>query len=418
MNGPGAAIVAVGDELLDGELADRNSVWLAEHLTALGRRVEQVRLVADDEELIARVLGELCREHPLVITTGGLGPTLDDVTRHAASRASARELVVDPAVLTALEAAHRERGLPMPASNERQALFPRGAQVLPNPVGTAPGFAVGVGSAWLFALPGPPLEMRAVFEGAVAPRLASLPGGGAQRHRRRLHLFGVSESEFADRAGEWMRRDARPRMGVLAHAGILTVKVEAPAGDDGERLVEARLSDLRSRFGSRVFGADGADLATVVGEALIAAARPVAVAESCTGGLVARKLVAVPGISAVFREGFVTYADEAKTARLGVAPDLLREHGAVSAPVAEAMARGAAERAGARLAVATTGIAGPGGGSPAKPVGLVWFAVARDGAVRAQRRTFPPRGRRVVQEWAALTALDLLRSALEQGRDA
>ncbi|MDP6989699.1 MAG: nicotinamide-nucleotide amidohydrolase family protein, partial [Planctomycetota bacterium] len=197
-----------------------------------------------------------------------------------------------------------------------------------------------------------------------------------------------------------------------------TVKVEAPAGDDGERLVEARLSDLRSRFGSRVFGADGADLATVVGEALIAAARPVAVAESCTGGLVARKLVAVPGISAVFREGFVTYADEAKTARLGVAPDLLREHGAVSAPVAEAMARGAAERAGARLAVATTGIAGPGGGSPAKPVGLVWFAVARDGAVRAQRRTFPPRGRRVVQEWAALTALDLLRSALEQGRDA
>ncbi len=411
----GAAILAVGDELLDGELADRNGPWLAERLATLGWRVREVRLVGDDELRLARAMAELSDECSLVITTGGLGPTMDDVTRHAAARASGCELVIDPGVLEELETDHGRRGRAMPASNERQALFPRGAAVLANPAGTAPGFRVPVGDAWLIALPGPPFEMRAVFETSLAPWLAERAGGAARRHLRRLHLFGLSESEFADRAGDWMRRDARPRLGVLAHSGVLTVKVEAEEsdGDDAGALVEARLDDLRRCFGARVFGADGADLATVVGEALIETGTPVAVAESCTGGLVARKLVAVPGISAVFREGFVPYADEAKIERLGVAADLLREHGAVSAPVAEAMARGAAERARARLAVATTGIAGPGGGSPGKPVGLVWFAVAHDGQVRSERRLFPPRGRRVVQEWAALTALDLLRGALE-----
>ena len=418
--GAHTAIVAVGDELLAGELADRNGAWLAERLAALGRPVSEVRLLGDDEPHLARSLGELCERHSLVITTGGLGPTLDDVPRHAAARAAGCELVVDPAVLAGLEEAHRERGSAMPASNERQALFPRGATVLANPAGTAPGFRVPVGDAWLVALPGPPSEMRAVFERSLAPRLDALPGGGTHRYRRRLHLFGLSESEFADRAGDWMRRDASPRMGVLAHSGILTVKIEAAQGegDEAEVLVAGRLADLRRRFGSRVFGADGANLATVVGEALIAGGTTVAVAESCTGGLVASKLVAVPGISAVFREGFVTYADQAKVERLGVDPDLLREHGAVCAPVAEAMARGAAERARARLAVATTGIAGPEGGSSEKPVGLVWFGLAQDGALRSVRRAFPPRGRRAVQEWAALTALDLLRGALESPRDA
>ena len=412
-----AALLAVGDELVSGEQADRNSAFLAEGLLEHGWRVSEVVLLGDDEVRLARAMGELCARHGLVLTTGGLGPTLDDVTRHAAARAAGRALVLDGGALRAIGTWYAERGRPMPASNERQALFPAGAVSLANRAGTAPGFRLRVGEAWLVALPGPPREMRTVFERELAPWLVGLPAAGPVVRRRRLHLFGLTESDFADQVGAWMERDVEPRMGVLARAGVLTVKLEASAPDEvaALELLEHRAALLRARFKDLIFSEDRRDPAWAVGRELIARGLSLSVAESCTGGLVARKLCAVPGISAVFLEGFVPYSDRAKIERLGVCARLIETHGAVSGPVAEAMARGAAERSGARLAVATTGIAGPQGGSARKPVGLVWFGLCSQGRSESTERRFPPRGRGLVMEWAANTALDLVRRAMGSG---
>jgi nicotinamide-nucleotide amidase len=412
-----AAVLAIGDELVAGEIHDRNSPWLCERLGAEGFRVEEVRLLPDDEPEIARSLAEAARGRDLVISDGGLGPTLDDVTRHAAARAAGVPLEEDAATLAGLATHWAARGLAVPASNRRQALFPAGAAILANPVGTAPGFRVRVGGAWLAVLPGPPRELTAVFEGALAPWLPQVPGHGALVLRRRMHLFGLSESAFADRVGVWMDRDANPRIGVLAREGILIVKLEARAAGEATalELLEARLAELRAALGEHVFSEETDDLAQVVARLALDGDVPLATAESCTGGLVAARLTAVPGISAVFREGFVTYSNEAKVARLGVPRELLERHGAVSAPVAEAMARGAGERTGARLAVSITGVAGPGGGTADKPVGLAYFGLWRDGAVEHAERRYPAFGRDLVRAFATNQALDLLRTALAGG---
>lgn len=408
-----AALVAVGDELVSGERQDANLAWLAARLEAAGLEVREARLVGDDEEALAAALDELLARHGLVVTSGGLGPTLDDVTRQAAARATGCELAVDAPALEAVRAWWRERGRPMPESNARQAFLPRGATVLPNAHGTAPGFRVERAGAWLVALPGPPHELRGVFEDAVEPWLATLPAPGPARLRGTFLLFGLSESLFADQAGRWMERSENPRMGVLASAGSLLVKLEARGRtpEEAQVLYAARASEVRLRFAAHLAGEGCASLAELTGRALLAAGVPVAVAESCTGGLIAARLTEVPGISAVFREGLVTYSNAAKEARLGVPSDLLEAHGAVSAQAALAMARGAARTGGARLALSVTGVAGPGGGTPEKPVGLVWFGLWLDGQELALERRFPARGRAWVREWAANTGLDLLRRA-------
>jgi nicotinamide-nucleotide amidase len=375
-------------------------------------------MLADTEEEIADAMAQLCARAGLVVATGGLGPTLDDVTRHAAARAAGVGLRVDAGAVHELEQWFAARGRAMPASNVRQALVPEGAQLLRNAAGTAPGFRLRVGDAWLAVLPGPPHEMRTVFEDELAPWLASLPPHGEVRRRAELQLFGLAESEFADRVGAWMERGANPRMGVLASSGLLSVKLVAAGPDvaSAEVLLAARLAELRDAFGAWLVTEGNVSLAEVVARRLIASGRTLATAESCTGGLVAELLTRVPGISAVFLEGFVTYSNRAKVERLGVSPALIEQHGAVSAEVAAAMARGAAERAGARLAVSVTGIAGPEGGTPEKPVGLVHFGLCRDGELSTHERRFPPRGRERVREWAANAALELVRRALDAPR--
>lgn len=413
---PRAALVAVGDELVRGERKDANLAWLAARLEGLGFEVREARLVGDDEEQLAGVLDELLGRAELVVTTGGLGPTLDDVTRHSAARALGRDLRIDPEALLEVHSLWRSRGQAMPTSNERQALLPVGSTRLPNAHGTAPGFRAQRSGAWLAVLPGPPSEMRGVFQDALEPWLAAWPRGGA-RVRGTFLLFGLSESLFADRAGAWMERAANPRMGVLASAGSLLVKLEARGRDEGEAraLLLARAREVRARFEPHVCGEDCDSLVELCGRALLAAGLPIALAESCTGGLVAARLTEVPGISAVFREGFVTYSNEAKVARLGVPQQMLETHGAVSAETARAMARGAALASGARLALSITGIAGPGGGSAEKPVGLVWFGLWLDGEELALERRFPARGRDWVREFATQAALDLLRRAASRG---
>jgi nicotinamide-nucleotide amidase len=409
------ALVSTGDELVLGTQADTNSAAIARAMLDLSFEPRRFVVLGDDEDALVHELLELASSHVAIVVTGGLGPTLDDVTRHAVARAAGVDLVRDEHVLAHLRALFESRGRPFAQSNERQALFPLGAEVLPNPHGTAAGFCIEVGGALVFALPGPPREMIPMLEHEVLPRLARLTGSRAVHERRTFYLLGLSESTFADMCGTWMGRALNPLVGVTARHGVLSVSLRASGAtrDEAVRLADARAAEIRERFGEWMFSEDQPEPAFALAAVLLACPpQRLAIAESCTGGLVAEKLTRVPGISAVFDRGFVTYSNESKTELLGVDPELLRAHGAVSAQVAAAMARGAAERARATCAVSVTGIAGPDGGTAEKPVGLVWIGTFARGRAEAHERRFVVRDRDLVREFAANAALDLLRRAL------
>lgn len=412
---PRAALIATGDELVLGRTLDTNSAAIARRLSAAGWEPASFLVLGDDEDALAEALARLARDHDAIVVTGGLGPTLDDVTRHAAARAAGVELATDARVLAELQALFLSRGRPFLPANARQALFPRGADVLPNPNGTAPGFRLALGRAQVFALPGPPREMLPMLEADVLPRLARHAGGASAV--RYLHLLGLPESALAEALGDAMRRDANPLVGVTAKDGVLTVSVRVldARADAAEERAEALAASFAARFAEHVFSRTEPDLARVLGTELLARGARVTVAESCTGGLLAGRLTSVPGISAVFERGWIVYANEAKTAELGVEPSVLARHGAVSSETAAALALGAARRSGARLALAVTGVAGPGGGTAEKPVGLVWFGVALDGRVTTEERRFVVRDRELIRALAVNTALDLGRRALLGG---
>jgi nicotinamide-nucleotide amidase len=409
-----AAIVATGDELVTGSLVDSNSAAIARRLSDIGFEPRRFVLLGDDEDGLVHELLELAARHAVIIVTGGLGPTLDDVTRHACARAAGVDLESNARVLRDLKTLFESRGRPFAQSNERQALFPSGAEIFPNLHGTAAGFCVEVAGTLVFALPGPPREMLPMLEACVLPRLAALSDDGAAHARRAFYLFGLPESRFADMCGPWMGRAMNPLVGVTSANGVLSVTVRATGRtrDEAEALADGRAGDLRGRFAEWIFSETHAEPCFALGAELLRRGVRVATAESCTGGLVAEKLTRVPGISAVFERGFVTYANEAKVELLGVDRVLLDRHGAVSPEVAVAMARGAAERARVEFAVSVTGVAGPGGGSEAKPVGLVWFGIHARGETRAEERRSVVHDRDLIREFAANTALDLLRRAV------
>ncbi len=409
-----AAVVAIGDELLTGVTTDRNSAEIAGRLLELGIETERIAVVGDDEGQLETLFYELCRDFPIVVSTGGLGPTLDDVTRSAAARAGGVPLVRSEEAEAAVRAYFDARGRDMPAANLRQADFPAGAQVIPNRVGTAPGFRVWIDGGMLACLPGPPREMRVLLDEELLPWLERTCGRVEAISVHRFHLMGLGESDFGERAGEWMRRDAVPRMGVTSHTGILTVTLTARAGtrEGADAGLRARVEEFRARFADHVYSETDARPEVAVAAALRAAGRTVATAESCTGGLVAEMLTRVPGVSASFLGGWVTYANSMKEGQLGVEPALLERFGAVSEPVAAAMAAGAAARSGADLAVSTTGVAGPEGGTEAKPVGTVCFGLWDRGEVVTRALRFPPVDRDSVRLFAAHAALDLVRRHL------
>jgi nicotinamide-nucleotide amidase len=409
------AIVAVGDELLAGAHPDLNSPEIARRLGQLGVDVARVCVVGDQEEELAALLLGLARDHAVVVVTGGLGPTLDDVTRHAAARAAETGLATSEEALESLRRWYAGRGVEMPTANRRQALLPEGARLLANPVGTAPGFQLALGGATVFALPGPPREMRVMLEREVVEWIGA-NGPAARSPERRMHFFGLSESLFAEGVGPLMDRDAEPRVGCSVADGVLTVvlRSRAPDPERARASLDAATARLRELFLPHLFSEDEPRLERVLARELVQRATTIATAESCTGGLVAALVTGVPGASAVFGEGFVTYSDRAKRERLGVSGALLERHGAVSREVAEAMAAGAAERTGAELAVAVTGIAGPDGGTPAKPVGLVCFATLLSREPRSTERRFPALGRDWVRTVSAQTALFLCLQRLRE----
>jgi nicotinamide-nucleotide amidase len=403
-----AALLAVGDELLSGAQADSNSAWLARQLAGLGFTVLSVELVGDEEADIAAALGRALTRAELVCVGGGLGPTLDDVTRHGVARALGLELSEDAATVMALESWFKQRRVPMSATNRRQALFPVGATVLANRVGTAPGFRLELDGRAVLVLPGPPRELEVVWHEEVVPWLESSGRAQPARAEHSFYLFGLPESQFAERTGAWMARDAEPLLGCTVRDGTLTATLRARvSGPDGRARLAARAAEFRARFVEHIYSEAEWALERVLASELFARGLSITVAESCTGGLLQAYLTGVPGISRVFAQGIVSYADEAKERLLGVPHELLAEHGAVSREVAEAMARGAARASRAELALAVTGIAGPNGGSAEKPVGLVWFAVAQGEHVTSVERRFPPSERETIRRLAARTALFL-----------
>lgn len=404
-------LLIIGDELTRGKKADGNGPWLAAALDGLGHDVLGIRVLPDRPELLEPALERAARDvgDGWVIATGGLGPTEDDRTKATVARLTGRPLRHDEAVWQAVQARFARLERTPTASNRSQALVPEGATVLPNPVGTAPGLLVPHGTATLCLLPGVPHEMTRIWTDSLRPLFADGAQGGAPVSIV-LRTTGIPESELADRLGGLPEAEGLAYL-PSAEGVELHVTVRAADATAARAEAERRAAVLAELCGDGLWGRDDETLAAVVGRLLLERKLRVCTAESCTAGLVAGRLTEVPGSSAWVDRGFVTYTNEAKEELLGVPTALLHTHGAVSAPVAAAMARGALARSRSEIAVALTGIAGPGGGSPEKPVGLVFVAVADGRGCVVQRWVFGSE-RRHNRERSVQAALELLRRRL------
>jgi nicotinamide-nucleotide amidase len=424
-----AAVLAVGDELILGQTIDTNSKWLSARLAELGVRVVEHATVPDDEDALAAAMARLARSVPLLIVTGGLGPTADDLTRAALARVMGEPLVEDPELWRQITAFFAARSAAASANNRLQALRPPSAAGLRNPNGTAPGLfapASGGTACDVFCLPGPPPEMRPMFEGEVLPRLR--PTGGRVVRTLALHTFGVGESVIAEKLGPLMDRARNPLVGTTASEGVVSCRLryEGPGSraDDAMRETERA---VRAALGPIVFAGEGESLAASALSLLRAAGQRLVVVESCTGGLLGSLITEVAGSSDVFVGGWITYSNELKRACVGVPGPTLDTRGAVSEETARAMALGALEAESRRVrevggmaaadhALAITGVAGPGGGTAEKPVGTVWICRAsRTGAdapeVDARRFLFTG-DRQAIRRRSAMTALAMLRMRL------
>jgi nicotinamide-nucleotide amidase len=407
-----AEIIAIGSELLAPDRSDTNSLWLTEKLNSIGIEVKLKTIVGDDDSRLEEAIRDAVKRSRVVITTGGLGPTEDDITRKVAARALGRRLFLDESVLEEIRKRFQSFGLTMPERNSRQAMVIEGAAVLDNPNGTAPGLLMEHDDTAIALLPGPPREMRPMFENHVQPRLES-KAGHLRVVRRVLRVAGIGESAVDERIAPIYTRYTNPQTTILFNKSEIEVQLTARGRTeaDAETLLDKVSAELESELGHSIFAFRGEKMEEIVGLRLTVGGYTIAVAESCTGGLIAERLTDVAGSSRYFIEGIVAYANESKTKTLGVEPALLLEHGAVSAPVAEAMAEGIRKRAGTDFGLAVTGIAGPGGGTEEKPVGLVYIALASE--VKTEHRKLMLPGDRHLIRWrASQAALDLLRRRL------
>lgn len=409
-------IVTIGDELLLGFTIDTNGAHLSRELGMLGVAVARRVTVPDDADAIVAAVRESLHRTGAVITTGGLGPTSDDLTREAIAALFGRELRLDEAQAERLRSWWRARGLPgeLPESNLAQAMVPDGAEVLENRHGTAPGLRLADDRGrWVAMLPGVPREMRGMFADTLLPSIRAQVGEAAGVIRSRtVRTTGVSESALADRLRTVDRQALGASLAFLpGFEGVdLRATVRGAHPDDAEATLALAATVLRDAAGAHCYGEDTADLAAVVLDACRQHRWTVAVAESCTAGLLGARLTEPAGASDTFVGGIIAYENRVKVEALGVAASDLAEHGAVSEPVARAMASGARSRIGARVGVAITGVAGPGGGTPEKPVGTVWIAVDADGDVRA-RRIHATGDRGEIRARAAQAALEMVRRA-------
>ncbi len=410
-------IMTVGTELLLGQLIDTNAPFIAQRLAENGLDVFATSSVGDNAMRISTATTAALSRADGLIVTGGLGPTVDDLTKEAVADALGLELEMHRESLANIERIFAENERTMHENNRKQALLPKGSTVLRNAHGTAPGFiAVRHDGKFVACLPGVPHEMRAMLGTQLVPWLRERLHVSSVIHTRTLHTFGFPESEVDHRIADLFTSSENPKIAVLAHNGVVDVKLMAKAVTtaQAEELLEPLEAQLRGRLAQGVFGAGQTSLQSAVHAALQRDNETISVAESCTGGSICAALTSVPGASATFRGGVIAYDDSVKVETLGVDPGAIASYGAVSEEVAIAMARGACERLGSSLGLATTGIAGPDGGSIEKPVGLVWFAIAR-GAAGLTRRFLFRGDREAVQRRATTMALGLVWKALKLG---
>lgn len=407
-----AEIIAVGSELLTPERTDTNSLWLTEKLNEIGIEVKLKTIVGDDESRLEEAIRDAVKRADVVITTGGLGPTEDDVTRQVSARAIDRELVYHDELEADLRTRFEKWGRKMPEINKRQAFVIEGADVLPNPNGSAVGMLMRIDKKFLAVLPGPPRENQPMYEKYVRPHLKEAAGEIFVR-RRNLRVTGLGESALDEAISPIYKTYESVQTSILFNKTEVEVQIAATASDETEaqRTADELADRIAAKLGIAVFAMNGETMEEIVGALLTRTGKTISLAESCTGGLIAERLTEVPGSSAYFIEGAVTYANEAKMRTLGVKSETLEEFGAVSSQTAEEMAVGMRERTGTDYALSITGIAGPDGGSEEKPVGTVFMGLADADGVKTISLMFP--GDRYLIRWrSSQAALDMLRRRL------
>ena len=408
-----AVILSIGDELILGQVADTNAGWLSARLVEHGIIPEYHQAVPDDLGAIMRAVKTAAGQAKLVLITGGLGPTKDDLTREALARVLKVPLVLHPPSLEALRIFFRKRRRIMSESNRVQAMFPKNARVLDNPVGTAPGFSARIGKSVIAVMPGVPREMQFMFARHIVPMLRRMARGKVLTHR--LNAFGIGESLVGEKLGELMLRDRNPLVGTTASGAVISIRIRGEFKDKraGASAMRQTAAEVRRRLGNYIFSEGDDTIADAVGKLLAARRKTLATAESCTAGLLGAMITETPGSSRYYAGGWIVYSNAMKTACLGVPAALIRRHGAVSEAVVREMAEGALKKAHADYALAITGIAGPGGATPAKEVGTVWIALARGSqgrsAVASAEKFMFPGERALVRERAAKAALNMLR---------
>ena len=404
-----AEIIAVGSELLTPHRQDTNSLYLTGKLNSLGIEVRYKTIVGDHRERLAACVRLALGRSELTILSGGLGPTEDDLNREVVAAVLGRRLQVVDDIRRRIAERWTRLGRPMPENNLRQAMVPEGAEWLENQRGTAPGLWIEHDGSILVLLPGPPWELEPMFEACCVPRLA--PRSGNRRLRSRVYkIVGLPESEVDRRIAPLYKPYQNPQTTILSVLGTVEVHLQAQGSSDEE--VEALLAEVGDKIelalGDHIFSSRGESLEEVVGMYLVMKQKTVALAESCTGGLVAERLTRVAGSSIFFLGGVVCYSNDLKTRLAGVPAEMIATHGAVSKPVAQALAEGIRRRTGAGMGVGVTGIAGPGGGTPEKPVGLVFIALADERSTEVRQFQFPG-DRERIRTWASVAALEMIR---------
>lgn len=404
-----AEIIFTGTELLLGQVLNTHAQYLGRELTRMGIEITRHTTVGDNRELLAMVLKESLARVDILIITGGLGPTEDDLTRETVAGVCGLEMVTDEPTLEKLKSNFSRRGLTMPGNMKKQAMVPRDSIILPNPKGTAPGLVVRKGNKLIIVLPGPPRELKTVFEGSVKGLLEPLSGQGVVMYSTVLKLTGLSESQVQDMIQELHEKD-NPAISYVAMPGEVHVRVTARSDNErsARKVAGQAVLLIEQKLGDFIYARDDEVLEKKVGKLLAEKGLTISVAESCTGGQIMSRLTNVPGCSGYFAGGVVSYSNDLKVNLLGVPEDIIAAYGAVSEQTARAMATGIRKLTGTSLGIGVTGIAGPDGGTAEKPVGLVYIAMAAGDTTYCDRYIFPG-SREGVRNGATNTALNMVR---------
>ena len=413
-----AIIISIGDELILGQVVDTNAAWLSARMAECGVLTSYHKTVPDDLNAIVHAVCQAKEDAEWVLLTGGLGPTPDDLTRQALAEALQTELVLHGPSLKRIESFFHASGRTMSENNRVQAMYPRGSEILDNSIGTAPGLKVRLGMATVFAFPGVPMEMKAMFENSVIPLLSANKASGIQAGRAittaTLNTFGFGESKISEKLEELMARGRNPTVGTTASGGIVSVRIRSDFDtvEKAHVMLEQTVEEIRQRLGKAIFGHGDETLQDAVGQLLLGQHKKVVTAESCTAGLLGKMLTEKAGASAWYVGGWIVYDNELKVKQLGIPEGMISREGSVSKLVVKSMAEEAVKRASADRALALTGIAGPGGGTSEKPVGTIWIALGKrqaDGITAEANRFVFSGNRESIRDRAAKAALNLLR---------